>query len=114
MPKRTRPTVEPPKPRLVREAFEFRALASLPNGKGVHCRVTVKGHDVALFDSTGQIAQGVWDAGKYVRYEHSQRLPIAPQLLDEVDAELRLRMTTPGLQTRVPPPRRSAVGYSNS
>ena len=105
---------DPPKPHLVQENFDFRASAILPNGKGVDCHVKVKGHDVTLHDSTGQIAAGVWDAGKYVRYPYSQRLPIPPQLLDEVDTELRRRIRSPGEQARVHPPRRSAVGYNDS
>jgi hypothetical protein len=95
------------------EDFDFRAVAHLPKGECIHVHVKVKGVQVSLHDSTGQIAAGVWDAGKYVRYPHSQLLPLPPQLLDEIDKELRLRLRLQGLQARADPPRRSAIGYSD-
>jgi len=97
---------------LLQENFDFRALACLPKGERCHVCVRVKCTLVTLHDSTGQIAAGVWDAGRYVRYPYSQALPLPLQLLDEIDKELRVRMRATGLQERVDPPRRSAVGYS--
>ncbi len=95
------------------ENFDFRAVVHLPKGDRIDVHVKVKGVHVSLHDSSGQIAAGVWDAGKYVRYPYSQILPLPPQLLDEVDHELRLRLQLKGLQARVDPPRRSAIGYSD-
>lgn len=76
-------------------------------------QVVVKGASISLHGTAGRLASGVWDAGRYVRYTRSQELCIHPALLDEVDSQLRRRMTTQGLQRRVDPPRRSAVGYGD-
>jgi hypothetical protein len=97
----------------VTEKFDFRAVAHLPKGSRAEVHVIVDGHAVVLYNSTGIIASGRWDAGKYVRYPKSQSLQVPPQLLDEIDRELRLRMTIKGLQERVDPPRRSAIGYGD-
>lgn len=95
------------------ENFDFRVSADLPRGERVFMQVFVKGTLVSLRDSSGQVASGVWDAGKYVRYIRSQELPLPPQLLDEIDKELRIRLRAKGLQARASPLRRSAIGYGN-
>lgn len=99
----------------MKENFSFDAWAHLPDktrSEKVH--VVVKGAAVGIHTMGGRlIAAGIWDAGKYVRYPRSQDVPLPPQLLDEIDLELRRQMTTKGVQLRVDPPRRSALGYSN-
>ena len=90
----------------MKKDFEFVA-----HHAGLKLSVIVRDTTVTLRDHKGIVAAGVWDAGHYVRYAQSQLLAIHPALLDEIDGELRLRMTAKGLQERVPPPRRSAVGY---
>lgn len=60
-----------------------------------------------------RLGAGIWDAGGYVQYPRSHELCIHPVLLDEVDAELRLRMARPGRQPTASPRRASAVGYQD-
>ena len=76
-------------------------------------KVSVRGVTVSVFDGAGQrLCVGLWDKG-YVRYERAPVLPIHPALLDAVDAELRTRMTLPGVKTHATPLRRSAIGYQD-
>jgi hypothetical protein len=99
----------------VKDNFEFYAEAKLPSGKySERVLVQVKGTAIGVLSRGGKLlAVGVWDAGKYVRYPRAYEVPLPPQLLDDIDRELRKRMTRKGEQLRVDPPRRSAVGYSN-
>jgi hypothetical protein len=97
----------------VKEEFDFRATAHLPSGERYDLHVKVKGTVVSLHDSAGLVAAGVWDAGRYVRYARSQEIPAPPQILDEIDRELRQRLRIKGVQARVNPPRGSSVGYGD-
>lgn len=95
----------------MQENFEFHVTVRVPNLERHQVEVKVRGLHVSVHDASGQRAAGVWDAGRYVRYPYAVVLPLPPQLLDEIDRELRLRMQCKGLQERADPPRRSAIGY---
>lgn len=97
----------------MQENFEFCVVVHLPTMERRQVDVKVRGLHVSVNDAAGQVAAGVWDAGRYVRYPYSKALPLPPQLLDEIDKELRLRMQAKGLQVRAHPPRRSAIGYGD-
>lgn len=98
----------------MKENFDFDAWAHLPGGNRTEkLHVVVRGTTVTLHNVHGRLAAGVWDAGGYVRFPRGQRMDVSPQLLDEIDKELRRQMTTKGVQERAPELRRSAVGYSN-
>ena len=98
----------------MRENFDFRAKTIPVNTTmPLSVQVLVRGTTIRLQGTSGRLASGVWVAGRYVRYPRSQELCIHPALLDEVDRQLRLRMTAQGLHLRSDPPRRSAVGYGD-
>lgn len=93
----------------MKDDFEFEVRR-----QGCFLRVVVCGVTVTLKDDRdGIVAAGVWDTGKYVRYARSHMLAeiIHPTVLDEIDRELRARITLPGLQLRVADLRRSSLGY---
>lgn len=92
----------------MRERFEL-----VVKHRGHHLSVLVEGTRVTVADAVTlrRLAVGIWDAGKYVRYEHSFRIAIHPTALDAIDEALREAMTLPGESPRAAEPRRSAIGY---
>lgn len=62
-------------------------------------RVGVRDRTVELVcPRAGFLCAGLWDAGGYVRFARASAVPVHPLILDEIDAELRLRM--PGAVAR--------------
>lgn len=62
-------------------------------------RVAVRRRAVALSSPVkGFLYAGVWDDGGYVRYQYTRQVPVHPAILDEIDAELRVRL--PGATER--------------
>lgn len=85
----------------MKEYFQFEMVVKIPHCSApLRISVVVDGATVTLSDARGRFARGVWDAGHYVRYPRSQQMPVHPQLLDDVDAELRIRMTHRGVLAR--------------
>ena len=98
--------------RLVKESFDLNVRVRI-GGQPHELHVVVHRDVVTVHDvkSLKRLAAGIWDAGGYVNYPRSQELCIHPVLLDEVDLQLRKRMTTPGRKAKATPRRASAIGY---
>lgn len=69
----------------------------------VHVRKTT----IEIYDTSGLVTSGLWDAGGYVRYARSHEVAelIHPALLDKIDQKCRKYIALKGtMPERVPPP----------